>query len=159
MLSGVDSRKFNVDGTAGLFQCPVFFPSVLGSAIPHNPRVIRRYWRFLSWTELSIITVRHWTSLNFAVFEDLRVNICTDDQILAGAASFISREPSSRFRAGGMVGAPRAISYRETFRPTSTHICAGSLANGVRRSHRRGSEDRGWDRIFDQTSRGGRVAP
>jgi hypothetical protein len=34
MSSGVDSRKFNVDGTAGLFQCPVFFPSVLGSAIP-----------------------------------------------------------------------------------------------------------------------------
>src|SRR6476660_4592746 len=80
MLSGVDSRKFNVDGTAGLFQCPVFFPSVLGSVIPHNPRVIRRHWRFLCWTELSIISVRHWTSLNFAVFEDLRVNICTDDR-------------------------------------------------------------------------------
>jgi hypothetical protein len=48
--------------------------------------------------------------------EDLRVSICTDDQILAESASFILARTDYALRLGA---------------PTSTYICAGRFSEAV----------------------------
>src|SRR5689334_10403031 len=73
------------------FSVQFFLRAVIASAVGHNPLIrLGTVLQILSWTELSVISMQHWTSRKLQQFSRiLRVSICTDDQILAESASFI----------------------------------------------------------------------